>query len=276
MKIDIFNVSKLRIADEFNLSDKLSEKQKQDALSKYNLSTINNYYVVVEYKNGSYIVTSNEDVYYACKKLNLVNINIGINQAETKKVIAGLKSRAKREVLNPMLSAHIYKELMDIGNLSQKDIASIVEKSQGAISNKLRLLKLIPEVQREIIRETIKERHGRAMLQLVRIPDYHDVVLELLKKVIINKLRVSDTEDEVYKILGKQVGKRDALHIKKIGGRQELKSPGIGVVIEKVDKEIEKTLNVINKYFPNLDIELDQGIDKEDYVFLLKMKGINK
>ncbi|MGL5021075.1 MAG: ParB/RepB/Spo0J family partition protein [Mycoplasmatales bacterium] len=276
MEIDVFKVSKLRISDSNELCTQLTNFQKKEALKSYNIGNINNYYVNVDFLNGSYVVRDNVDVYFVCKELNLSCINIGLTREEIKKVVSGLKTRSKREVLNPMLSALIYQELMDMGNLSQKDIARIVEKSQGAISNKLRLLKLTPEVQREIIRETIKERHGRAILQLVGLKNYNEVVLALLQKIIINNMKVSDTEDEVYRILGKQVGKRDALHIKKIVGREQLKSPAIGAVIEKVDTELVKTLEVINKYFPNLEIELNQGIDKEDYVFLLKMKGINK
>ncbi|MGL5020842.1 MAG: ParB/RepB/Spo0J family partition protein, partial [Mycoplasmatales bacterium] len=162
MEIDVFKVSKLRISDSNELCTQLTNVQKEETLKSYNIGNINNYYVNVDFLNGSYVVRDNVDVYYVCKELNLSCINIGLTREEIKKVVSGLKTRSKREVLNPMLSALIYQELIDMGNLSQKDIASIVEKSQGAISNKLRLLKLTPEVQREIIRETIKERHGRA------------------------------------------------------------------------------------------------------------------
>jgi hypothetical protein len=89
-----------------------------------------------------------------------------------------------------------------------------------------------------------------------------------LQKIILNNLKVVETEDEVYAVLGKKVGIRDALNIKEIKGRDDLKNPSIGAVIEKVDNEIENTIEIINKFFPNLEIELNHGINKEDYVFL--------
>ena len=53
-------------------------------------------------------------------------------------------------------------------------------------------------------------------------------------------------------------------------------APKKKIVIDKVDKELNETMKVLKKYFPNIDIELTHGIDKEDYVFLLKLKGIEK
>ena len=63
---------------------------------------------------------------------------------------------------------------------------------------------------------------------------------------------------------------------KNIDSREELKEPTSGIMIDKVDKELNETMKVLKKYFPNIDIELTHGIDKEDYVFLLKLKGIEK
>lgn len=276
MNLEIFNISKLRIVDLNELANKLTDEQKLIAMDKYTLENINEFYVTVEYKNGMYNIVENEDVYHAYKNLESKNINIGIDAKNINDITEHLKQRAKKEILNPMLSALIFQELSEIGKLSQRDIALEIGKSQGAVSNKLRLLKLPFQVQGEIIRGTIKERHGRALLQLQTTDNYEENALKILHKIIQDNLKVVETEDEVYAILGKKVGIRDALNIKEIKGRNDLKNPAIGAVIEKVDSEIENTIEVINKFFPNLEIELNHGINKEDYVFLLKLKGINK
>jgi ParB/RepB/Spo0J family partition protein len=276
MKLEIFSISKLRIVDSNQLINNLTAEQIKVANDKYNLGNINDFNITVEYKNGMYNIIDNADIYYMYKNLELKNINVGIEVNQISKIVDNLKQRAKKEILNPMLSALIFQELNEIGKLSQRDIAIEIGKSQGAISNKLRLLKLPFQVQAEIIRGTIKERHGRALLQLQATKDYEVVAVGILNKIIQNDLKVVETEDEVYAVLGKKVGIRDALNIKVIKGRNDLKNPSIGAVIEKVDGEIENTMEIINKFFPNLEIELNHGINKEDYVFLLKLKGINK
>jgi ParB/RepB/Spo0J family partition protein len=276
MNLEIFSISKLRIVDSNSMLSNLSEEQIKNAIKVYNIDNIKDFYVSVEYKNGMYSIIDNADIYYVYKNLELKNINVGIDKNHIAKIVDNLKQRAKKEILNPMLSALIFQELSEIGNLSQRDIAIEISKSQGAVSNKLRLLKLPFQVQGEIIRGTIKERHGRALLQLQTTTNYEENALNILQKIILNNLKVVETEDEVYAVLGKKVGIRDALNIKEIKGRDDLKNPSIGAVIEKVDNEIENTIEIINKFFPNLEIELNHGINKEDYVFLLKLKGINK
>jgi ParB/RepB/Spo0J family partition protein len=276
MNLEIFSISKLRIVDSNSMLSNLSEEQIKNAIKVYNIDNIKDFYVSVEYKNGMYSIIDNADIYYVYKNLELKNINVGIDKNMIDNIVDSLKQRAKKEILNPMLSALIFQELSEIGNLSQRDIAIEIGKSQGAVSNKLRLLKLPFQVQGEIIRGTIKERHGRALLQLQTTTNYEENALNILQKIILNNLKVVETEDEVYAVLGKKVGIRDALNIKEIKGRDDLKNPSIGAVIEKVDNEIENTIEIINKFFPNLEIELNHGINKEDYVFLLKLKGINK
>ena len=85
-------------------------------------------------------------------------------------------------------------------------------------------------------------------------------------------------KDDEFKIVGYEQGggKDKGTVIKNIENRNELKEPTSGIMIDKVNKELSGTIMVLKKYFPNIDIELTHGIDKEDYVFLLKLKGIEK
>ncbi len=274
MNIDLFTISKLRIFDTEKLLNTLTPEEKAKAFEKY-ATKVSLFYVKVEFKNGIYSVVDNIDFYYVCKEMDIDVMNVGIEHSQISAIIKNLEFRIRKEILNPMLCAFFYKELMDTSLQSQKDISKTVNKSQGAISNKLRLLTLPSKVQKELLRETIKERHGRAILQLQGLENYERLANEMVVKIIVHDLKVSETEDEIYLLLGKDVGTRDALHIRNVNQANPLKQPATKVIIDKVSGELEKTLEQINKYFPNLEVELTEGIDKKDFVFLLKLKGVN-
>ena len=165
MNIDIFKVSKLRIVDIYKLVDKLTDIEKEEAINKYE-NNMFNFYVHVDYKNGTYILTGNADYFYVCGLKGLSEINVGLEHSKTLVAIENIKMRIKKEILNPMQAAFYYKETIELAGLSQREISQMIDKSQGAISNKLRLLKLPIEVQKELLRDNIKERHGRALLQM--------------------------------------------------------------------------------------------------------------
>lgn len=275
MDIKIFRISSLRIMDLNKLVDKLNDSQKQYAVEKYE-NHLAQYYVEVTYKNGLYVVSNEADYYYVCKQQKLSKINVGIRSDEVDRITAHLLYRAQYEVLNPMIAALIFEELKEIGRLGQKEISEKIKKSQGAISNKKRLLKLPAFVQNELIKGTIKERHGRAILQLSVLENYEQEAENVLREIIINKLKVSDTVDLVHTKLGKEVKQKGALNLKQVESRSELKHPEVGMIIEYLKKEIIGAQDSVKSNFPNLELVLEEGLEKDDYVFLLKMKGINK
>ncbi len=276
MDIKIFRISSLRIIDADLMLDTMNSSQKQAAIEKYQ-TKMSQYYVEVTYKNGMYVVSDNADYYYACLELKVPIINVGIKVDEIEHIKNHLLHRSKNEILNPMIAALIFQELSEIVKLGQKDISVIIGKSQGAISNKKRLLKLPAFVQNELIMGTIKERHGRSILQLAKLEDYHMAARDVLNKILSDNLNVSAASDLIDERLGKpKKAKASGLNIEHVADINDLKNPESKMIIRYLQGELEKTYGSVNKNFPNLDLEFEDGLDGDDFVFLVKMKGINK
>lgn len=276
MDTKIFRISSLRVIDADKLIDTMNQGQKQAALEKYQ-DKMSQYYVEVTYKNGMYVVSDNVDYYYACIEQKVPITNIGINVSEIEHIKNHLLHRLKNEILNPMIAALIFQELSEIAKLGQKDISVMIGKSQGAISNKKRLLKLPAFVQNELIMGTIKERHGRSILQLAKLENYHEVAKEILNQILSDDLNVSAACELIDERLGKpKKAKASGLSIKRVDDINNLKNPESKMIIRYLQGELKKTYGSINKNFPNLDLEFEEGLDGDDFVFLVKMKGINK
>ena len=96
----------------------------------------------------------------------------------------------QREDLHYFEEAQGYEKLLLQFNLTQEVLAERVGKNQSTIANKLRLLKLPPEMREYIFEEKLTERHSRALLKV----DDSERQWQLLKFVAENKLNVRETE----------------------------------------------------------------------------------
>lgn len=90
----------------------------------------------------------------------------------------------------------IYNLLRTYG-FSQEDAAAKLGKSQSAISNKLRLLKLNQTIADKICEHGLTERHARALLRL----DSLELQESVLEHIIEKGLNVSQTEEYIEKLL---------------------------------------------------------------------------
>ncbi|MDD2432762.1 MAG: nucleoid occlusion protein [Clostridia bacterium] len=96
----------------------------------------------------------------------------------------------QRENLNYFEEAEGYQRLLQEFNLTQEEVARRVGKGQSTIANKLRLLKLPPQIRQEINLDVITERHARALLKL---PNAAGQAL-VLKAIYEQGLNVRETE----------------------------------------------------------------------------------
>lgn len=96
----------------------------------------------------------------------------------------------QREGLNFLEEAEGYLRLISEFNLTQEEVARRVGKSQSAIANKLRLLKLSPTIREKLDLEVITERHARALLRLLSTELQALALEEIYKK----GLNVRETE----------------------------------------------------------------------------------
>ena len=83
-----------------------------------------------------------------------------------------------------------------MGYLTQEELARKIGRSQSAIANKIRLLKLSDNVQDALMSKKISERHARSLLKLDSLKKQD----ELLEKIINERLTVRKTDEEISKM----------------------------------------------------------------------------
>ncbi len=103
----------------------------------------------------------------------------------------------QREDLHFLEEAEGFQQLITSFAFTQEELAKRMGKNQSTIANKLRLLKLIPEVRGVIAREKLTERHARSLLKL----DDSRLQLEVLEMISEKKLNVRETEELIEEFL---------------------------------------------------------------------------
>lgn len=103
----------------------------------------------------------------------------------------------QREDLNFIEEARGYEHLLSDHGFTQKELAQKIGKNQSTIANKIRILRLDPEILRRIVEEGLTERHGRALLKL---PD-EELRRMTLDQIIKEDFTVKRTEELVQEIL---------------------------------------------------------------------------
>lgn len=72
----------------------------------------------------------------------------------------------QREDLNALEEAHAYRQLMELANLGQEEVAKRVGKNRSTVANALRLLKLPEDMQASLSSGLISAGHARAILSV--------------------------------------------------------------------------------------------------------------
>lgn len=155
--------------------------------------------LLVRQTDAGYELIAGERRLRACKKLNMVTISCLVqnNIEEEESAVMALIENLQRENLHYLEEAECYSSLLDTYGLKQEELAVRLGKSQSSIANKLRLLKLPPEVKAEMIKTHLTERHARSLLSITDTK----LQMDLIKKVVENNLSVKDTEKLVDKTL---------------------------------------------------------------------------
>ncbi len=107
-----------------------------------------------------------------------------------------LIENVQRRDLTPIEEAISYKKILDMGYLTQEQLAVKLGRSQSAVANKIRLLNLCDEVQEALMEDKISERHARSLLKLKE----KDKQKAMLDRIIKERLTVRKTEEEIEKM----------------------------------------------------------------------------
>jgi ParB family chromosome partitioning protein len=154
--------------------------------------------VVRKSGKGSYELIAGERRWRACKRAGIKEIPAIIKDAgDSETAIMALIENLQRENLNFLEEAEGYQQLMQDYGLTQEQLAMKLGKSQSTIANKIRILKMSPEIIKIISREKLSERHARALLKL---PD-ENLQKQALKQIVEKGMNVRQTEDLVDRLI---------------------------------------------------------------------------
>lgn len=149
-------------------------------------------------RDGTYELIAGERRLKACGLAGLLKIPAIITEMEDEdSAIVALLENIQRQNLSFLEEANAYSLLLQRHHITQEELARKLGKTQSAIANKIRLLKL-PSVARELIKDNkLTERHARALLRL----DTEEKQLYALKRIIDYSFNVKQTESLVDKII---------------------------------------------------------------------------
>lgn len=108
-----------------------------------------------------------------------------------------LIENVQRQDLTPIEEAISYKKILDMGYLTQEELAEKLGKTQSTIANKLRLLNLDDEIQEALLETKISERHARSLLRL----NNKEQQKRMLARIISERLTVRRTDEEIKKMM---------------------------------------------------------------------------
>ena len=154
--------------------------------------------IVVRSMGDKYEIIAGERRYKAsllAGKTTIPAVITNLNDKDSAEV--ALIENVQRKDLTPIEEAISYKKILDMGYLTQEELAIKLGKSQSTIANKLRLLNLDEEVQEAVLDEKISERHARSLLKL---NDFNDQK-KMVKMIIENRMTVRKTDEEIAKLL---------------------------------------------------------------------------
>ena len=188
--------------------------------------------------DGYYEIISGERRYRAsliAGKTDIPAIVLSINDNEA--AIHAIVENIQREDLDYMELAEAYNRLIVEHGMTQEEVARRVGKSQSAIANKIRLLRLSPNVVKVLSEHGLTERHARALL---RLPN-EQLQLKVLKIVTDRAFSVAETELLISKTLEAAKGdkKSDSYFSQGKGASKvQEKHPGVKDALNEIDSFI--------------------------------------
>lgn len=154
---------------------------------------------------GGYELVCGERRLRAAKMAGLKKIPALIVEISDKEsAIIAITENLQRKELTIFEEAESMQNLIEFHSLTQDAVAKQLGKSQAAVANKLRLLKLPESVRRIIMEANLCERHARAFL---RLPT-EELQLAAASRVVQLQMNVASTEKMVQKMLENEPKKR--------------------------------------------------------------------
>ena len=150
--------------------------------------------LTVRRRDGSWELVAGERRLRAAKLAGLEEVTCLSIQADSQSSsLLALVENLQRKDLDFWEEALALRRLIDDFHLSQEEAARRIGKSQSSVANKLRLLRLPPQVLSLLREGGCSERHARALLRL----EDGDRQLALAQRVVREGMTVAQTEAAV-------------------------------------------------------------------------------
>lgn len=208
--------------------------------------------IIVLKKNDSFILVAGERRLRATQILGKENILAFVSDSDESKLRElALIENIQRENLNPIELANSYKDLIEVYNITQENLAELIHKSRTQITNTLRLLNLDPKTQELIASGKISQGHAKVLVGL----DKEDEKV-LVDSILGQKLSVRDTERLVQKVKNKE-NTEDAEFensmqslkqaLNKLGFTSKNNKKELIIRLDNIEK-IKKLTEILNKF----------------------------
>ncbi len=201
----------------------------------------------------------------ASKLAGLSEVPVIIREIDDKEMAElAMIENLQREDLHFLEEAEGYQHLIASFNFTQEELARRVGKNQSTIANKLRLLKLAPEVRQVVVGQSLTERHARALLKL----EDTRVQMEVLDGVKEKGLNVRETEDLIETYTGNI-------------SREKEKQATPKQTVVKIIKDVRIFINTINSVInqmkkSGMDIKVKQDIEGDYVNISIQVKNSRK
>ena len=209
--------------------------------------------------DGSFELVAGERRLRASRAAGLDKVPcILVNVSEQDSGLLALVENLQRQDLDFIEEAEGLRTLTRSYGMSQEEAAKCIGLSQSAVANKLRLLRLSPELLYLLRERGLSERHARSLLRLVN----DEQRLEVLSYVLEHDLNVARTEQYIEDYL-KRGGPPKETQGKKKAPRIVLKDVRIFF------NTVTKGLGVMRR--SGVQAEYDQADTEADYILTIRI-----
>ena len=252
---DADNVHQIKIADIIPNRYQPRKIFNNDSLEELS-SSIQEYGVIqpliVRQMENGFELVAGERRLRASKLAGLLQVPVIVKDFTDKEVAElAMIENLQREDLHFLEEAEGFQHLITSFSFTQEELAKRMGKKQSTIANKLRLLKLVPEVRAVVAAERLTERHARSLLKIDE-PRLQMEVLEIIRAKGLNVRETEELIEEFLEDIAKQI--------------EEKNKPKRSVV--KVIRDVRIFINTINNVVgemkkTGLKIKVKQEQDEE-------------
>lgn len=149
--------------------------------------------------DNTYEIIAGERRFRACKLLGIDKISCVVMKCtDNESAVLALIENIQRADLTMFEEALGIQSLIDEYSLTQTEASKRLGRSQSAIANKLRLLRLTEEERETILKNNLTERHARALVRIESLKQRQAI----LAKIVRENLNVNKTEILIDGIIG--------------------------------------------------------------------------